>query len=268
MVNTLRARAITKTSRNDTGTATIHNTSRNHHGTEPSGVAGRRLLGESAPSAARRLPARPASRWDPRRRPCDAVADGRGGGRGRRHRDRRRPATAVAVAGGAAAEIVGRGGPSGTFNTRPQPRHGNAPGGRHRGERVFLTTVGALQDRRHGSALALLDRGRFVAHAHERVERARGAAVVDRFRRRLRRRSARSGASSATTSAAAAFSATMSRIGPFSPPSTCCDRLGVAGGVAAGERAELGAGDAEVERVDVVDADLAVARARARSMWW
>ena len=50
----------------------------------------------------------------------------------------------------------------------------------------------------------------------------------------------------------------MSRIGPFRPREHLVDRLGVARRVAAGEGAQIGPWDADVERVDVVDAHLAV----------
>ena len=96
----------------------------------------------------------------------------------------RRVAVRVATGPGRAAPRRRWPTTSGTLSTRPQPWHGNAPWVGTSASGCFSAAIGALQDRRHGSAVALLrGRGR-VAHTNERLERARGAAIVDRDRRR------------------------------------------------------------------------------------
>ena len=147
---------------------------------------------------------------------------------------------------------------AGTLSVRPQPLHRNAAASEATSIGCFVPQSGHCRTGAISSDQSRVVRAASVLDAHERVERAGGAPAVDRMRRPPRPRHRSPAAMPATTSAAAAFSTAMSRCGPFSPARTARIACAFVAASPPARCGRIGAGDAEVERVERERAQLAV----------
>src|SRR4051812_44397196 len=160
-------RAIENTIRNDTGTATIHSSSRIHHGT-----------------SARR--AGPAAVRDGSEAGAGVAGSAAGGG-GATGTTRVVSGAAAAIGAGAVVAATCARATSGTFSVRPHPEHGNEVTSPTASSGCLVLQSGHCSTGAIELVLSRLGRFRVGTDADQCIERTRRAAAVDGRRRDFER---------------------------------------------------------------------------------